>query len=121
MIQVFDSLKVWAYLDNEVAKLNEKPHTYAHAWRWVGLRKSDVVEVSPYSNALVGVLPYSKPIPFPVLLTAEKLIDKFGTRVCLEVSDIYTVPKADPFLSVRATGSPKRFIIERWDEPGFRG
>lgn len=81
---------------------------------------------------------YSKPIPDAVIMTIQKIRDAFPTSI-FEVTDILEVPKGDPFLrvSLEETGrwgaesdSEKRarvyfkaahsFIIERWDEPGFR-
>jgi hypothetical protein len=106
-----------AELVNAAVGLRARP---SHAWCWTPLRPCDWRN-SPAKVPNGAMQLYTKPIPYPVLCTIEKIVDRFGEEVMLEVSDIYTVPKADPFLSVSALGSAVRFPIERWDEPKFRG
>lgn len=65
---------------------------------------------------------YAKPIPDVVLMTMAKIRQQFGDAAEFYVSD-FIDPKAapfrgDPFLAVEY--EDERFIIERWDEPGFR-
>ena len=73
---------------------------------------------------------YNKPIPYPVLLTIEKVVNaakKMGFQPTFYVSD-YAVSERlpersnrfDPFLAVGTSDSDALFVIERWDEPGFR-
>ena len=81
-----------------------------HEWRWSPLRKCDGEKSELYT----------KPIPEPVLMTVAGLVERFGERVVLEISDLYTMPKPDPFLAVSVRGG-ERYVIERWDEPSFRG
>jgi|SRR5579859_1297306 len=111
-ITAYDLRAVTDYMDAVVLRMNEGGWG-PHAWGWFPLRNVDC-------SRAFSPPPYSKRIPMPVLLTIEKLVDKFGASVRLEVSDIYTVPKADPFLAVSVPGG-ERYVIERWDEPGFRG
>ena len=64
---------------------------------------------------------YAKPIPLPVLRTVETIALKFPSAQFYVSDDHHrrlNVVK-DPFLMVRCAG--KDYIIERWDEPGFRG
>ena len=85
--------------------------------------------------------PYDKPIPFPVLLTMEKIENAMAqlpeaSRPAFFITD-YAVPSPDPFLMVATPGvsqiqqpsasghlwqalEESCFIIERWDEPNFR-
>ncbi len=114
---VYDYQAVTRYLDATVERMT-KTLRERHAWRWVPLRQCDKGQV--VAQLSTGMVTYTKPIPYPVLLTIEKVHERFGERLAMFVSDIYTVPKADPFLGVSAPGSERLFVIERWDEPGFR-
>ena len=83
---------------------------------------------------------YSRPIPYPVLLTIDRIEEvtkKYRIQPAFFVSD-YAVPAPDPFLMVTipaegmsqekepngklwtANPEPACFVIERWDEPSFR-
>jgi len=63
---------------------------------------------------------YAKPIPFPVLRTIDELRTKFPGATFWVSDEAQKVARSfDPFLLVRFHG--QQFIIERWDEPGFRG
>lgn len=68
------------------------------------------IRQSSYGNAT-----YAHPIPYPVLLTIEKIQDKFSAAE-FAVSD-YEAPVPDPFLMVTYAG--RSYVIEHWDEPGF--
>ena len=73
---------------------------------------------------------YNKPLPYPVLLTMDSInteAKKVGFTPTFYVSDYaekHEKPKAhmrvDPFLAVGTSDSSALFVIERWDEPGFR-
>ena len=60
---------------------------------------------------------YDKPIPLPVMLTIQRIKSRFPAAKFF-VSDIREV--SDPFLAVTVEGSDSFFVVERWDEPGFR-
>ena len=60
---------------------------------------------------------YAKPIPEVPLMTLARIRVEFPQAEGY-VSDFVDVPKGDPFLAVRY--EDEFFIIERWDEPGFR-
>ena len=95
-------------------------------WEWKPLRPQDAVPFSSDTwtahfgtyDVPIRTEQYTGAVPLPVLLTVKKLIDRFGDRVCFFVSD-YRDPKPDPFLMITGVKIPC-FIIERWDEPGFR-
>ena len=64
---------------------------------------------------------YAKPVPLPVLLTMEGIANKFPTArffVSDETGRVLSAVK-DPFLMVLF--EDQQYIIERWDEPGFKG
>lgn len=107
-----------------------------HRWHWVVATMGAAVEY-PTINGMKAPM-YSKPIPDAVILTIQKIRDAFPTSV-FQVTDISQIPKGDPFLrvSLEEAGSwsgwstgfgdinmqfdpQESFIIERWDEPGFR-
>lgn len=66
---------------------------------------------------------YAKPIPYPVLLTVDRIREKFGKKAGFTISDFIKVTKTtspkvrDPFLMV--TFGNRNYIVEHWDEPGF--
>lgn len=64
---------------------------------------------------------YEKPVPYPVLLTVERIAAEFP-EACFFVNDearpIASEKHLDPFLMVVI--GKNRYIIERWDEPKFR-
>ena len=61
--------------------------------------------------------PYAKPIPDVVLMTIVKIRENYPKSEFF-VSDFARIPKGDPFLAVKV--NEKFYVIERWDEPGFR-
>jgi hypothetical protein len=62
---------------------------------------------------------YGKPIPIPVLITMERVAEKFPDAQMF-VSDEIDAREfvKDPFLMVVYLG--KHYIIERWDEPNYK-
>lgn len=99
-------------------------------WGWRPLRVADVTDgagsmiFSPTNTnrILVGVEPYNKPVPLPVLLTVQRLLAaepsaKFYVSDLLQEHE--QPANRDPFLMVVVGG--EAFIVERWDEPSFRG
>lgn len=66
-----------------------------------------------------NVATYQKLIPIPVLLTIERVVEKFP-NAGLFISDEFNPREfvKDPFLMV--VYLDKRYIIERWDEPNYR-
>jgi hypothetical protein len=110
-IPVYDMAAVKKYMDSTVNNEKARGASLGLKWIWTPLRKSDAG----------GGNCYVHPVPLPVLLTVKKLVDRLGTdSVEFFVTD-YEVVKPDPFLAVRAKGSQTKYVIERWDEPSFRG
>lgn len=74
----------------------------------------------PNGQIHTDVMWYQKLIPIPVLLTIERVVDKFPEDVGLFISDEFDPRELvkDPFLMVVYLG--KHYIIERWDEPNYR-
>lgn len=114
-IQVYDRAKVERYMDRQ------------GYWNWFPLRDQDKREVGritphAYSRIYGGTesRKYAEPIPYPVLLTIEKIIDRVGDEACFYVAALNRNP--DPFLCVCSTKNAREvYVIERWDEPSFRG
>lgn len=77
-----------------------------HEWNWTWVNSSHHHQAR-----------YVKPIPVAVLLTMIKIREAFP-NVLFQITDITRMVKGDPFLRVGFNGT--WFIIERWDEPGFR-
>lgn len=114
-ISIYDIAQVTAYMNHIIAEMNAQQCAFIshlYNWQWVSVRSG------AKSNGF-GATSYTKPIPYPVLCTMEKLVDRFGDQVEFHVTDIVQVPKPDPFLAVSIPGGQK-FVIERWDEPKFR-
>jgi hypothetical protein len=97
--------------------------TASVVWGWRPLRVADqrIVGMWASSNGAVqyGAPLYTKPIPYPVLLTIKAIRDA-APSARFYVSDEFTKERIpDPFLLVEVAGD--QFVIERWDEPSFRG
>lgn len=120
----FSYEKVEAYLDNMFGKAR---HRYSPTWGWRPLRPEDQgklsrdradVDRNPNNGFLGGT--YQKAVPMPVLLTVQRVFEAVPD-VYFYVSDQVVVNgQTDPFLSVSAVGMTM-YVIERWDEPSFRG
>lgn len=98
-ICVYDERKVYQYMDSITP--------FKHRWYWACVSANAHGEAS-----------YKKIIPPAALMTMTKIRDAYRD-VMFEVSDITEIPKGDPFLRCSLDGK-EWFIIERWDEPGFR-
>ena len=92
---------VWCGLDGRIAAANFKDMNYNGSTQM-------------YYNRIGG---YTKPIPEVPLMTLAKIRTEFPQAVGY-VSDFMYMQQGDPFLAVRY--EDEFFIIERWDEPGFR-
>ena len=89
------------------------------AWSWLPARACDKTRIAHRIADTV----YSEPIPLPVLMTMNALVERLGDEVRFKIA-AFATPKADPFLAVHPAGSTDItdwFVIERWDEPSFRG
>lgn len=63
---------------------------------------------------------YAKPVPLPVLLTIEAIQQRVPDALFFVSDEARRMPeRVDPFLMVLVAG--ERYIVERWDEPSFRG
>jgi hypothetical protein len=137
MIPVYDLKAVNKYLMDKAAEAVKANGDRGWAqWFWIPMRESDVDQVRLESIRAAGqqnlgyhwnmgydptLVPYLKPIPLPVLLTAERIEERLPGEVSFFVSDIVSYP--DPFLGVQLKADRDKtiFVVERWDEPGFRG
>jgi len=104
-------------------------------WYWHTFREKDWqpedCTIGPYQDGLRGrpgiaaQKGYDKPIPLPVLMTVRDLEAAWTDKtkpLRFFVSDFTNVRRdPDPFLAVTAGIGRRLFVIERWDEPGFRG
>lgn len=121
-IQVFDLAAVERYMDKK------------GTWSWYPLRLSDRPKPDGSDWALARHIAhdfpslygsqnnqlYNKPVPYPVLVTVKTIVDRFGDDVLFLVAAPASHP--DPFLAVlQRSNWTKMFVIERWNEPGFRG
>jgi len=104
-ICVYDRQRVRRYMDSITPSGSE--------WIWAPIAYRD--PIAPWD---IPTAAYRKAIPMPVLMTIAKIREAFPEAEFF-VTDIRRLPKGDPFLSVRMPGE-ELFIIERWDEPGFR-
>lgn len=96
-------------------------------WGWFPLRTVDAARTfmvsretfTPYSSLYGGAKQgvYQNPIPYPVLLTVEKILER-----CPDANFFIAAPDKhpDPFLAVVHLSDSKMYVVERWDEPSFR-
>ncbi len=137
-IGVYDSTAVRNYL------IEKKPTSHFFVWvpvaKYKGASRSLANRYGRWSRewtserrrhgSIYSEVEYNKPIPYPVLVTMGKIVDEakaFNVVPEFFVND-YAKPaerpqasaRFDPFLAVSTSDSDSLFIIERWDEPGFR-
>ena len=115
---VYDYTKVAAYLDEQCRQLNEKrkPGLFrSYEWRWHPIREYCCVYgwLPNQSNEV-----YNKPIPPEIFPTIERILNRCPEAL-FYVSDIRDFQ--DPFLAVTVKGADKMHVVERWNEPSFRG
>lgn len=116
----YDPQKVDLYM----RQLAEKVHKY---WCWKPLRKLDrdlmgSIKTNAWgqSHGMHVNTIYEHAVPYPVLLTVQKIIDSAQEQVLFFVSS-YEDPRPDPFLSCSTVDLfPELWIIERWNEPAWR-
>lgn len=124
MIPVYDQAKVEEYMDRQAASKIQQ-------WGWYPLVHRSILDAVlpirrvsatawPHSRGAMQRTQYAENIPLPVLLTAERISDACGSDAEFFVAAFTLSP--DPFLGVRLKSNPSEFfIVERWDEPSFRG
>jgi hypothetical protein len=145
-IRLYMGDKVKAYLDDQYGKEKQvEDPRFAQGngrrvfrghptWCWRPLRGKDKTvrpEVeqgwaysTPETNDSIWpeATPYDKPLPLPVLLTVKEVSAEFPTARFYVSDEVHSYehrdPVLDPFLLVVV--ETERFIIERWDEPGYR-
>lgn len=122
-LPVYNLRAVEKYMDD----LSVKRRTM---WHWYPLRNADREHVTrdeqdrereggftSYSGRVTRDR-YSQAVPLPVLMTVDRLLERLGHSVSFFVAALGV---GDPFLAVRLNSAPDQmFVIERWDEPGFR-
>jgi len=126
-LREYDAEAVEAYLNEQYAdKRGWFARRFDHKdlfWIWRPLREADRNQdrwLTRNGEICWHVEPYDKPVPYPVLLTVENILDVFPRAnffVSDEVRDADRI--SDPFL-MTVIGK-LQFIVERWDEPKFRG
>lgn len=134
-LRCYDRKAVAAYLDHQWGRArwvrDDSGFNSRHRhipWCWRPLRDRDRVEthlifgVSETDQLLSSVAPYNKPVPLPVLLTVQRLLAAEPAArfyVSDQLKSHEQPANRDPFLMVVVGG--EAFIVERWDEPSFRG
>ena len=140
----YDSKRVYDFMAKKGRQESTQSSTY-HLW-WYPVRKFDAKAVSEcyglfnrsssygelrnfwnFDNkrdAWVEHSVYQKPIPLPVLMTMDSLVEKLGPENLVFLVGDLSAPQPkdpDPFLSVTSPSFDCQFVIERWNEPSFRG
>lgn len=138
---------IHVYPMGAVSKYMRRITPRGRIWGWKSLREADYMRAKGhvrFDNSRNGVFLegiYSRPVPFPALLTIEGIeqASKLSAHPAFFVSD-YAVASPDPFLMVTmpafgesqwrigdgsgrlftANPEPACFVVERWDEPSFR-
>ncbi len=121
-LPVYDYEKVDNFLYREALRQGATTR-----WVWKPLRATDLDRSKDQAWSMrpeMGMLyakQYGRPVPERVLNLAADLLDCLPDALFL-VSD-FEVVKPDPFLAITTPGllaEGKIFIIEQWDEPGFK-
>jgi hypothetical protein len=119
-LHVYDRAQVTEYLHCQY-KVPPSDLTPVVLWGWRPLREKDRIGASMIGfNGRVqpGAPLYSKPIPYPVLLTVKAIVDACPSATFFVSDELQGERIPDPFLLVRVAG--EEFVVERWDEPAFR-
>lgn len=111
-IEVYPLESVTRYMDTLMHNLVLQTGRNFH-WQWYPLRDVDVK-----NSANEWAMPYRHYVPMPVLETALRIAEAFPD-VSFFVTD-YSEKKPDPFLAASPDGGVTLYVVERWDEPGFR-
>lgn len=112
-IRIYEADKVAKYLKEKLPE----------GWEFHGFRMQDVEKLKNYTWTIgedtihFRNRVYSDAIPFPILLTIQKVLAELP-EACFFITA--PIAKGDPFLCVTGTHS-RLLFIERWDEPSFRG
>src|SRR6266481_145307 len=111
-IGLYDYAKVYSFLTQKAKLEGSAEDVEKRIWCWKPLRKSDVNELENhlqwYENGHIArQVQYHGAVPYPVLLTVNKIVQRFGDQVHFYVSD-YASKEPDPFLAVTGLG------IGRW-------
>jgi hypothetical protein len=123
--------KLLIYPYETVAAFLDKVTPKNRVWRWYTLREidretlMDFPRIYTYMDREIkcrlskGV--YHREIPFHALNKVDILLSTYEkpTELLFFISE-YDVPHPDPFLAVTAIGASTVFVIDHWDEPGFK-
>lgn len=120
-LHVYEFSQVDAYLYRQALT-----HGTNYRWVWEPLRERDMKWAgNSFPVAEGGYLyakQYSREVPDRVLSNIERLMDCAPEETIFMVSDFKAV-NPDPFLAVstpKMLGAGRIFIIDQWDEPGFK-
>ena len=115
-LRVYDADQVRVFLTSQYGR---KP------WAFRPLREADRPNVArwwddskPNGSIQAGLHCYEKAIPYPVLLTVERIVAKFTAAKFYVSDERRKSDVSDPFLLVLIDA--REYIIERWDEPNYR-
>mgnify|MGYP001584228697 CR=1 FL=1 len=112
-IRIYQKKRVYEYLNSK----------FPTGWEWRGVREEDCEYLKGWTSHAgelsirFGDRIYGDRIPFPVLLTIEKIKTAFPKEVFFYIN--HATVHGDPFLMV-SNRDIASFIVERWDEPSFR-
>lgn len=114
-IVVYPYDQVKAYMNDLMKQLNWGTFArgfntfFGHKFEWYWLKATNADSD--------GWILYKKAIPVHALRKMALLREEYGTEVTFHISD-YSVTRPDPFL--RVTFLNQYYIIDKWDEPGFK-
>lgn len=121
VLHVYEFSQVDAYLYRQALT-----HGTNYRWVWEPLRERDMKLAGNSGPVAEGgylyAKQYSREVPDRVLSNIERLMDCAPEETVFLVSDFKAV-NPDPFLAVstpKMLGAGRIFIIDQWDEPGFK-
>lgn len=114
-LRVYDAAQVRAFLRSQYGRKD---------WGFRPLREIDRREIQRWwdidRNGQIqdGANVYGKPIPYPVLVTVQRVVERFPTARFYVSDECRNSDVRDPFLLVLV--DKHEYIIERWDEPNYK-
>lgn len=134
---IYERAKVEGYLTSKFgAEKRVEGVGRSATWVWRPMRTADITRDDATHGIIVFDFPplstngtiqyfgpsYDKAVPMPVLHTVKRVLERIP-KARFFVSDETSLAERfrDPFLAVMLPDHVGLFVIERWDEPSFRG
>jgi hypothetical protein len=124
-LYVYDMESVETYLDKHFGGDHNNQYT-DRCWTWQAVSPDDaVIDLNRHGGWANGCVlkreRYQGAVPLPVVETIHALREAIPSLKFFISGESDRMPAGDPFLAVWHPSLADLVVVERWDEPGFRG